>query len=118
MSELFGKEASLFMPTGTMANLIAVMSHCNERGSEIIVGHISHYNLWEQGGVSQIGCVYSKQIQNKEDGTFDLETLESMVSDHTDDHCPRTRLVCIENTHNSCGGRILPLEFIQNLRKV
>lgn len=118
VSELFGKESALFMPSGTMANLIAVMTHCYERGSEIIVGNISHYNLWEQGGVSQIGGVYVKQIQNLADGTFDLEKFESLIADHTDVHCPRTRAVCIENTHNSCGGRVLPIEFIQELRTV
>ncbi|CAF0893776.1 unnamed protein product [Brachionus calyciflorus] len=118
VSELFGKEAALFVPSGTMANLIAVMVHCNERGSEIIVGDISHYNLWEQGGVSQIGNVYAKQIPNNEDGTFDLEKFESLISDHTDCHCSRTRLVCIENTHNHCGGKVLPIEFIRDLRKI
>lgn len=118
MSDLFGKEAALFMPSGTMANLAAVMTHCNERGCDIIVGDNSHFNLWEQGNVSQIGGIYCKQIRNNEDGTFDLEKFESMISDHTDCHCSTTKAVCIENTHNQCGGRVLPISFIENLRQI
>lgn len=91
------------------------MAHCYERGSEVIIGDLSHFNLWEQGGISQIGNVYSKQISNLSDGTFDLKKLESIISDHTDVHCPRTRVVCIENTHNWCGGRILPIKFVDEL---
>lgn len=94
------------------------MAHCNERGSEIIIGDRSHYNLWEQGGVSQVANVYAKQITNLDDGTFDLEKLESMISDHTDIHCPKTRVVCIENTHNWCGGRVLPSKFVEDLHSL
>jgi len=52
-----------------------------------------------------------------ENGTFDLETLEDMIFDHTDPHCSKTKVICIENTHNSCGGRILPLSFIDQLHE-
>lgn len=106
------------MPSGTMANLAAVMTHCNERGCDIIVGDISHFNLWEQGNVSQIGGIYCKQIRNNQDGTFDLEKFEHLISDHTDCHCSRTKVVCIENTHNHCGGRVLPVSFIEDLRQI
>ena len=69
-----------------------------ERGAEIIVGDKSHVNMWEQGGIAQVGHVYVKQIENLEDGTFDLNRLESMISDHTDRCCSATKLVCIENS--------------------
>lgn len=118
VSDLFGKEAALFMPSGTMANLAAVMTHCNERGCDIIVGDISHFNLWEQGNVSQIGGIYCKQIKNNQDGTFDLENFEHLISDHTDCHCSRTKVVCIENTHNHCGGRVIPQGFVDSLRQI
>jgi threonine aldolase len=69
-----------------------------ERGAEIIVGEKSHLNMWEQGGIAQVGHVYVKQIENLEDGTFDLNRLESMISDHSDRCCSATKLICIENS--------------------
>jgi threonine aldolase len=96
---------------------LKVMSHCYERGSEVVVGDLSHYNLWEQGGIGQIAQVYAKQIENLPDGTFDLSKLEKMIPDHSDPHCSQTRLVCIENTHNWCGGKILPTKFLDNLHE-
>lgn len=114
-AELFGKEASLFMPSGTMANLVAAMVHCSERSSEIIVGEKSHFNMWEQGGISQIGGMYARQIANLDDGTFDLEKLESMLPDDDDRCCGVVKAVCIENSQNWCGGRVLPMEFMNKL---
>ena len=74
------------------------MVHCNERGSEVIVGDNSHINVCEQGGSSSIGGVYVRQIKNLEDGTFDLQTLETMITqfDPTDPHYVITKLVCVE----------------------
>lgn len=89
------------------------MVHCSERGAEIIVGDKSHLNMWEQGGIAQVGHVYVKQIENLENGTFDLNKLESMVSDHSDRCCSQTKVICIENSQNWCGGRILPMDFIE-----
>lgn len=66
----------------------------------------------------KIGNVYVKQIENLSDGSFDLEKFESMISDYSDSHCARTRVVCIENTHNNCGGRVLPLKFLDELRNL
>jgi len=118
MADLLGKEAAIFLPSSTMSNLIAVMSHCTVRGCEFITGSLSHYHMWEQGGSSQIACVYSKQIENLDDGTFDLEKLVSYINDSTDRQCTKTQLVCIENTHNYTGGRVLPLDFIEKLGKI
>ena len=74
------------------------MAHCYERGSEAIVGDKSHINLWEQGSSANIGNVYIRQIKTLDDGTFNINDLENMVTqfDHTDPHCVHTRLVCIE----------------------
>lgn len=118
MADLLGKEASIFMPTGTMANLIGVMSHCNERGCEVIVGDQSHFNLYEQGGVSQVGGVYSRQVPNLSDGTFDLELVEDLIQDHTDAHCTKTKVICVENTQNHCGGKVLPTKFLDDLHSL
>lgn len=117
-AEFFGKEASLFMPSGTMANLVAAMVHCNERSSEMIIGDKSHINLWEQGGVSQIGGIYTRQIKTLEDGTYDLDELETMLPS-LDDRCVgNVKMVATENSHNWCGGRIVPLEFFTKLGKL
>jgi threonine aldolase len=65
-----------------------------------------------------VGNIYVKQIENLNDGTFDLEKLETMIYDHADRCCSRTRVVCIENTHNWCGGRIVPVEWIERLHSI
>ncbi|KAF0025629.1 hypothetical protein F2P81_022510 [Scophthalmus maximus] len=114
---MFGMEAALFVPTGTMSNLIAVMVHCRERGDEMIVGDLSHLHIYEQGGSAQLAGVHATTVTNLPDGTFDLEQLESKIRHgYPDPHFPRSRLICVENTHNIQGGRVLPLTFLQEVR--
>ncbi|XP_030629874.1 threonine aldolase 1 [Chanos chanos] len=116
-ADIFGMEAALYVPTGTMSNLIAVMVHCRERGDEMIVGDLSHLHVYEQGGSAQLAGVHSTTVSNLADGTFDLEQLESKIRHgYPDPHYPRSRLVCVENTHNIQGGRVLPLSFLRELR--
>ncbi|XP_076154703.1 threonine aldolase 1 [Alosa pseudoharengus] len=118
-AELFGMESALFCPTGTMSNLIAVMVHCRERGDEMIVGDLSHLHIYEQGGSAQLAGVHSTTVTNFPDGTFDLDQLESKIRHgYPDAHYPRSRLVCVENTHNIQGGRVLPLAFLKELRSL
>ncbi|XP_045497599.1 probable low-specificity L-threonine aldolase 2 [Colias croceus] len=114
IATLLGKQAALFVPSGTMANLIAVMVHCKKRGSEAIVGNKSHIYKYEQGGASHIAGVLLSTIQNKPDGTFDLKELESRIRG-SDLHEPITSMVAIENTHNVCGGKVLPLEWLDKI---
>jgi len=114
-SDLFGKESALFVPSGTMGNLIGVMSHCRSRGEELILGHKCHLLLYEQGGVAQIGGVHPRAVWNKKDGTMELKDIEDAVRDE-DPHYPRTRLICLENTHNACGGKVLPRAFLSDVR--
>jgi len=109
-----GKEAALFVPSGTMGNLICVLAHCWGRGAELLVGDKAHIHIYEQGGVSQLGGVHPRTLANKEDGTFSLEELEYKVRED-DPHLPVTTLVAIENTHNKCGGRTLPMEWLREL---
>jgi threonine aldolase len=101
-AEMLGKEAALFVASGTMGNLAAVLAHC-QRGDEVIVGHRSHTFLYEAGGISALGGVHSCQLLNRPDGTLDLDDIcEAIRPD--DPHDPITRLICLENTHNRCGG--------------
>mmetsp|Transcript_20589 Transcript_20589/g.57127 ORF Transcript_20589/g.57127 Transcript_20589/m.57127 type:complete len:367 (-) Transcript_20589:1066-2166(-) len=110
-AQLFEKEASVFVPSGTMANLIAIMVHCDVRGSELIVGDKSHIHIYEQGGCSQIAGVHPRVLRNLPDGTLDLDEVQAAI--RLDDmHFPVTRLLCLENTHNKCGGRVLTQDYI------
>ncbi|TSK14782.1 putative low-specificity L-threonine aldolase 2 [Bagarius yarrelli] len=118
-ADMFGMEAALFVPSGTMGNLIAVMVHCRERGSEMIVGDLSHMHIYEQGGSAQLAGVHSTTLTTSVDGTFDLEQLESKIHhSNRDVHLPCSRLVCVENTHNIMGGRVLPITFLQQVRAI
>ncbi|XP_046409867.1 probable low-specificity L-threonine aldolase 2 [Neodiprion fabricii] len=108
---LLGKEAALFVVSGTMGNLIAIMNHCNERGSEAYCGEESHTFLHEQGGAAQLAGVMLCTLPNNADGTFDLKTLKNRLrSDRL--HEPISRLVLIENTFN---GKILPQSWIDEV---
>ncbi|XP_078019493.1 uncharacterized protein LOC117246924 isoform X1 [Epinephelus lanceolatus] len=116
-ADMFGMEAALFVPTGTMCNLIAVMVHCRERGDEMIVGDLSHLHIFEQGGSAQLAGVHATMVTTLPDGSFDLEQLESKIRHgYPNPHYPRSRLICVENTHNIQGGRVLPLTFLQEVR--
>ncbi|XP_070846748.1 threonine aldolase 1 [Chaetodon trifascialis] len=116
-ADVFQMEDALFVPSGTMSNLIAVMVHCRERGDEMIVGDLSHIHIYEQGGSAQLAGVHATTVTTLPDGTFDLEQLESKIRHgYPDPHYPRSRLICVENTHNIQGGRVLPLTFLQEVR--
>lgn len=115
VAAMFGKETALFFPSGTMSNLTAAMVWCYDRGSEMIVGDKSHMFLYEQGGAAQLGGISTRIVPNLHDGTMDIDTLEEAIRDN-DIHEPKTRLICIENIHNACGGSVLPIYFLEALR--
>ncbi|XP_023321463.1 probable low-specificity L-threonine aldolase 2 [Eurytemora carolleeae] len=117
IAEMSCKEAGLFVPSGTMGNLISVLTHCSQRGAEILLGDKSHIHLYEQGGVAQLGGVHPRTVKNLQNGTFSLEELESKIRSD-DPHHPITSLVAIENSHNKCGGTALPLNWISDLSSV
>jgi len=99
---MMGKDAALFVPSGTMGNLLALLIHC-QRGDEVIVGNQSHIYLNEAGGMSALGGMQACPIQNQRDGTLALNDIFASI--RTEDvHHPITRLVCLENTQNICGG--------------
>jgi len=115
VARLFQKEDALFIPSGTMCNLIAILCWCNGRDSELIVGDKSHIFLYEQSGACQYGGVSFRTIPNLNDGTMDIAQIADSIRDD-DIHEPVTRLICIENTHNVCGGKVLPLTFLEKLK--
>lgn len=115
VAQMFQKDAALFFPSGTMSNLTSILTWCPNRGSEIIVGDNSHIFLFEQSGAAQFGGVSPRTIPNLPDGTFDLETFKAAIRDD-DIHEPFTNLICIENTHNACGGKVLPISFMKDLK--
>ncbi|KAL0279393.1 UNVERIFIED_CONTAM: hypothetical protein PYX00_000966 [Menopon gallinae] len=114
VAKLFCKEASIFLPTGTMGNLIAILAHSDRRGCEIISGDEAHTFLYEQGGPAQIGGVHTRTVPNLPDGTFDLNHLEKCIRGN-DLHSPITSLIIVENTHNMCGGKVIPLKWLDEL---
>ncbi|KAK3928507.1 putative low-specificity L-threonine aldolase 2 [Frankliniella fusca] len=111
IANIFEKEAALFMPSGTMSNLIAVMAHCNSRGDKVLIGDKSHILQHEDGGVSEVGSVMIKTIPNNPDGTFDLEVMDKACCDRTKQD---VSLVCIENTFGH-GGSVLPIQFLDEI---
>lgn len=115
-AERFGKEAALFIPSGTMGNLAAILSHCG-RGDEVILGNRSHTYLYEAGGVSALGGVHTYIVPNLSDGTISLEELRAAIR-QDDAHFPPTRLICLENTHNRCGGSVLDKAYIDSVAEL
>ncbi|XP_031625810.1 probable low-specificity L-threonine aldolase 2 [Contarinia nasturtii] len=116
-AELFQKEAGLFVCSGTMGNLISIMCHCQYRGSEAIVGQSSHVFLYEQAGASTIANVSMNTIPNNDDGTYSLDEFQKRIRG-SDSHEPITSLAIVENTHNICGGKVIPLEWIDELASI
>lgn len=100
MAKIMGKEAALFVPSGTMGNLVSVLVHCDIRGSEVILGDNSHIHIFENGGIATIGGVHPRTVKNNEDGTMDIHLLEAAIRDPRGEIVyPTTRLICLENTH-------------------
>lgn len=112
LAELLGKEAALYVPSGTMSNQIGVRVHC-QPGDEIICDVGCHIYNYEQGGVAQLSGLATRTI----DGTFgvmELEQLDGLIRPD-DPHCVRTRLLCLENTHNRGGGKVYPYETVERV---
>ena len=108
VAELTGFEASLFTTSGTQANLIGIMSHC-ERGDEYIVGQQAHTYKYEAGGAAVLGSIQPQPIEFEPDSTLDLGKVEEKIKPD-DFHFAKTRLLCLENTQN---GRALPLSYLE-----
>ncbi len=109
-AEKLGKEAALFVPSGTMGNLISLLTHCG-RGEEVLLGDRSHIFLNEVGGLSALGGMVVHLIANEEDGTLPLPVVEKSIR-HKEIHYPPTGLICLENTHNYCHGSPLSPQYM------
>ncbi len=108
-----GKEAGLFVASGTMGNLVSQMTHCG-RGDEMILGNQNHIFYYEQGGSAAIGGIHSRTLPNEPDGTLDLKAVEEAVRPDNV-HYPVTRLIVVENTHNRCNGSPIVPSYMHRL---
>ena len=108
-ARMLGKESALFTPSGIMSNLIAVLTHTHH-GDEILLGSESHIFWYEVGGSSTIGSVIMHTIPNEPDGRIELSVIEKSIRPKNI-HFPPTTLLCLENTHNRCGGTVLTPKY-------
>jgi len=113
-AERMGKEAALFVPSGTMGNALAMLTHTG-RGQAVIVGDESHVYHYEAGGVSTLGGAPMWVVPTRADGQLDLEKVRAGIADESDEHVAATALVCIENTHNRRGGLVLSVEQVEEI---
>ena len=105
---MLGKEAACFMPSGTMANLASILTHC-PRGTEVLVGDESDIYHYEAGGASVVGGIVYHAVPTNPDGTLACSALQQAIRDTSDSQFAQAALICLENTHNRCGGVALPL---------
>lgn len=110
-AEMLGKEAAIFVCSGTQSNLLALLSHC-ERGDEYIVGQQGHTYKYEGGGAAVLGSIQPQPLDYEPDGTLDLAKVEGAIKPD-DPHFAVTRLLCLENTQ---AGKPLPLDYLQRAR--
>ena len=116
MADLFMKEKGLFVPTGTMSNLVAIMAHCHGRASEIIMGSNSHICLWEGGGAAGLAGVSSRQLpEDPQTAQISKVDIKDAFRLDDDDHCAKTTLICLENSHNMMGGIAIPAEYMDEI---
>lgn len=109
---MLGTEAALYCSSGTQSNLLGLLTHC-QRGDEYIVGQNAHTYLYEGGGAAVFGSIQPQPLALEPDGTLDLEKAKFLIKPD-DYHFARTRLLCLENTHN---GKALPLEYLEKARQ-
>lgn len=111
LADKLGFEAGLFVPTGTMSNLLGLMAHC-QRGDEYIVGQQAHTYKYEGGGAAVLGSIQPQPIEGEADGTLDLAKVAAAIK-MDDFHFARTRLLALENTMQ---GKVLPLAYLAAAR--
>ena len=107
-AERMGKEAAVFVASGTMGNLTCLLAHC-QRGDEAIVGSEAHVLHYEGGGAAGLGGIELRTVPNDARGMLDLDALEATMRGQNI-HFPRTALVCLENSHNRCSGGVITPE--------
>ena len=113
MAAMLGKDAAIFVPSGTQSNLLALMSHCG-RGDEFIAGQKAHLYVNEAGGAAVLGSIQPQPIAHQADGTLDLGDIEAAIKPD-DSHYARTRLIALENTF---GGKVLPVDYMAQVAAI
>ena len=116
-AERLGKEAALFVPSGTMANLVSLLTHCR-RGDEAIAGSMAHVVQSEVGGAAGVAGVNIRQVRNDAHGLMDLDEVRATVRYGESTMAPRTALICLENTHNFCNGSAIPASYTSELAAI
>ena len=112
-AKVMGKEAALFTTSGTMSNLLGVLTNTRP-GDEIIVGSEAHMLWYEVGGASTLGGVVIRTVPNDAEGRLDLADVEKAIRPENI-HFPKSTLLCLENTHNRCGGAVLTREYTEEI---
>ncbi len=112
-AHMVGKEAALLVPSGTMGNIAALLAHC-QRGQRVLLGNESHIYVYEAGGASALGGIAYQPVPNRPDGTLDMPAARRALAayDTGDPHFAAFGLICLENTHNRCGGVVLSPEHM------
>jgi threonine aldolase len=111
-AEMVGKGAAVLVASGTMGNLCALLAHC-ARGDEALIGDESHIYHYEGGGASTLGGIALHPVPTAPGGELPLDALAAAIRDPLDEHEALTRLVCLENTHNRCGGTVLAPDYMR-----
>ncbi|WEK05211.1 MAG: low-specificity L-threonine aldolase [Candidatus Devosia phytovorans] len=113
MAAMLGKDAALYVPSGTQSNLLALMSHCG-RGDEFIAGQKAHLYVNEAGGAAVLGSIQPQPIAHQADGTMDLGEIEAAIKPD-DHHYARTKVIALENTF---GGKVLPVDYMSQVAEI
>lgn len=116
-ADMLGKDAACLMPSGTMANLTSIMAHC-PRGAAVIVGDESDIYIYEAGGVSICGGIVYAPVPTQPNGMLLIHDMkDAFPFDPDDPQFVLPALICLENTHNRCGGTVLPLRYLEDVKR-
>ena len=115
-ANLTGKESAVFVVSGTAGNLCSMMAYCEKRGSEVITGDKAHMILYEGGGISAVAGALVRTVHTNSDGSLDLTEIENNIRKTQDIMFPQTVAIATETTHCSLGGKVVPLQFFQELK--
>ncbi|WP_193335007.1 low-specificity L-threonine aldolase [Devosia beringensis] len=113
MAAMLGKDAAIYVSSGTLSNLLALMSHCG-RGDEFIAGQHAHCYKYEAGGAAVLGSIQPQPIAHQPDGTMDLGDIEGAIKSG-DSHFATTRVIALENTF---GGKVLPISYMADVAEI
>jgi threonine aldolase len=117
VAQLTGKDAAVFVASGTMGNLSSLLAHC-DRGRAAVVGSESHVVHYEAGGASAFGGIFFSTVPTLTDGTMPLEAIEAAIRGPRDFHAAPTGVICLENTHNRCGGVVISDAYVERVAAI